>query len=294
MSRAVRKHLGIQPGDLENKPYAKYWNPLMAPLPEHAREALAQGPIAPPMLPAFADAAMVFETSSAALENGFALSPEGALHVAIRTEMPECLPGMVDWWFGWHSEEPQRYKLWHPRAHVHAEWRPNSVAAATRGASEVLNPSGNETVQASAIRDRYVGRTSCVDEYVGSTLGSYFIRFLNPAELGLDLARLADPRIGTAICARIGFANLPFDFGYLAHYVTRTPGGSVMQSRFWIGGDYARPRRGGLAADLALRVTKRIMRPSARDGAELLVHCSQEMSHLASFLPKLHAELGDT
>ena len=266
------RYLGMKPGDLEGKPYARFWNPDMAPLPAHAREALAHGPVAEPLLPPLAQAQGTLEGREQGLENGFCLLTGGAMHLAIYTRMPDVSPEMVDWWFAWHSDEPQRYKLWHPRAHVHAAWRTQPPPGTTG-------------------RGRYVGQTSCVDEYIGSTVGSYAIRFVPPQELGLDGRLLADPRQATAICARVGFADWPLDFGYLAHYVSRVEGGAEMRSRFWIGGEYAKARRGGPIANLALAGIKRFMKPTAQDGSALLVHCSQEMSHLASFLPKIHAEL---
>ena len=30
---AERRYLGMEPGDLDRKPYARFWNPLMDPLP---------------------------------------------------------------------------------------------------------------------------------------------------------------------------------------------------------------------------------------------------------------------
>ncbi|MBL8793576.1 MAG: hypothetical protein JNM56_06715, partial [Planctomycetia bacterium] len=116
------RYLGSHPGDFDGKPYAKFWNPTLAPLSETARQAVAQGPIAGPLLPALADAGQLLDPAREALENGYALCDDGSLRVAIRTPMPGVSPAMVDWWFGWHSDEPQRYKLWQPRAHVHAEW----------------------------------------------------------------------------------------------------------------------------------------------------------------------------
>jgi hypothetical protein len=110
----------MKAGDLEGKPYAKFWNPQMAPLSDQAREAIATGPLAGPLLPPLSEASRLLDPKDTLLENGYALTSEGALHVAVRTEMPGTSPAMVDWWFGWHSTEPQRYKLWHPRAHVHA------------------------------------------------------------------------------------------------------------------------------------------------------------------------------
>lgn len=114
------RYLGMKAGDLEGKPYAKFWNPQMAPLSDQAREAIATGPLAGPLLPPLSEASRLLDPKDTLLENGYALTSEGALHVAVRTEMPGTSPAMVDWWFGWHSTEPQRYKLWHPRAHVHA------------------------------------------------------------------------------------------------------------------------------------------------------------------------------
>jgi hypothetical protein len=267
------RHLGMQPGELDGKPYARFWNPQMAPLPEHAREAIAHGPVADPLLPPLAEGARALESAERVLENGYCLAADGTLRIAIHTIMPNVVPAMVDWWFGWHSDEPQRYKLWHPRAHVHAEWA-TTVTSGTTG------------------RTRYVGQTSCVDEYVGSTLGRYHIRFLQPHELGLDESRLSDPQRATAVCARVGFANMPFDFGYLLHYVSVIDGGAEMRSRFWIGGEHAAARRGGIVGDMAASAAGWLMRPGAAEAAALLVHCSQEMSHLASFLPGLYAELG--
>ncbi|MGD9722553.1 MAG: hypothetical protein AB7O59_14575 [Pirellulales bacterium] len=270
-----RRYLGMQPGDLDHKPYARFWNPRMAPLPDDVREALAHGPLAEPLLPPLDRAAREIETQTSQVENGFGLVRGRAMHLAIRTELPKVSPDMIDWWFGWHSDEPQRYKLWHPRAHVHAAWcsRHPPKAIALRG------------------RERYVGRTSCVDEYIGSTVGSYAIRFVAPAELGFDERLLANPSQATAICARVGFANMPFDFGYLAHYVSRTSSGSEMRSRFWVGGGYAAARRGGPLGSIMLWGVQHVLKPGAADATALLVHCSQEMSHLATFLPQLHGEL---
>jgi hypothetical protein len=157
----VKKHLGIVDGELSGKPYAKYWNPKMAPLPPHAHEALAMGPLAAELLPD------VGQTSD--IENGYGLWPDGSLHVAIRTDLPKVTFAMIEWWFAWHSDEPERYKLWHPRAHVCAEWK----------------DTGNG----------YLNRTSRVDEYIGSELSHVEISFRQPP-------------IANSIFARIGMSQL--------------------------------------------------------------------------------------
>lgn len=272
VDRANERYLGIRTGDLAGRPYAKFWNPTLAPLPEPIVQAVAHGPVAGPLLPSREEIARWLELDEPGLENGYGFAASGELRVALVTELPGVVPAMIDWWFGWHSDEPERYKLWHPRAHVHASWRTQSPPGLVG-------------------RERYVGYTSCVDEYIGSELGSYAIRFVPPAELGLDPSRLADSAQATAVCARVGFAELPFDFGYLLHYVTRTETGSRMRSRFWVGGPQAAARRGGPVGALAVSVVRRVMKPQPAQGVGLLVHCSQEMSHLASFLPGLFGEL---
>jgi hypothetical protein len=62
-----------------------------------------------------------------------------------------------------------------------------------------------------------------------------------------------------------------------------------MRSRFWVGGRYA-AGRGSLAGTVMAVAGKLLMRPSEADARALLVHCGEEMQHLASFLPALYAE----
>lgn len=272
--RSGRRYLGMREGDLEGKPYAKYWNPAMAPHSPAVRASLAGGPSVA-CIPGLAEVPRLAGGLEGVLEDGYALGDDGALHVAIRTAMPGATPAMVDWWFGWHADEPQRYKLWHPRAHVHAEWRSPSPSGATG-------------------RERYVGRMSHVNEYLGTELGHLAIRFLRPTELGFDSRDLADPLEATAVCARAGFARGPIDAGYLVHHVRRTPTGAEMASRFWLGGPHAAPRGRSLAGTVAVGIARGLgIKPKLRDGRALLAHCAEEMAHLASFLPRLYAELGE-
>ena len=37
------KYLGMRPGDLDDKPYANYWNPEMGSMPSHVQRALMRG-----------------------------------------------------------------------------------------------------------------------------------------------------------------------------------------------------------------------------------------------------------
>ena len=170
------------------------------------------------------------------------------------------------WWFGWHGDAAAKYKLWHPQAHVHVGWRETPPAGVSG-------------------RALYVGQTSIVDEYIGSDLIRGAIRFVPPATLGFTDKSLDDDQQATIICARIGLGDAPIDVGYLAHHVRAVPGGSEMRSRFWMGGRHVGGRN--LIGSMAAAAAKRVLRLNERDARALLVHCAQEMPHLAAFLPEL-------
>jgi hypothetical protein len=184
------RHLGWSESDRASKPYARFFDPDIRPLPDHIRHALDRGPLPEPLLPALEEAAPSLFGQAAALEDGFALTADGAMIVAARTDMPGVTPAMIDWWFGWHSDSPERYKLWHPLAHVHAVW---------------LSPPPPGTHG----RARYVGHTSIVDEYIGGTLIRAAIRFVEPARLGFTDPSLDDPEQATIVCARTGLGDFP-------------------------------------------------------------------------------------
>lgn len=268
------RQLGWTAEELQRYAYGKYWQPVMKGLSAEAREALLQGAIAEPLLPTLTEANTHLFNNTPVIENGFTLNADGSMCVAIRTDMPGTVPAMVDWWFGWHGISPERYKLWHPHAHVHAQWQ-GKVNKRLKG------------------RELYRGNTSIVDEYVGSDLGRYAIRFVWPEELGLTDASLNDDQQGTAVCARVGLADYPLDVGYLVHHVRRTAKGSEMRSRFWLGGPYAGARHNNVLAQAAVHGARKLLKPNAEDARSLLVHCAQEMAHLASFLPALYEEFGE-
>jgi hypothetical protein len=256
-----RVYLGYRPGDYETE-FGEFFTPSMAPLPGHVVSALSFGPQAGPTLLAFSDVASLLDEGYHQTENGYGAMGDGGTQVSVRTDMPGVTPPMWAWWFGWHGDDPRRYKLWHPRAHVYAEW-------SGRGAG-------------------YIGRTSFVDEYLGSRFARLAIQFVAPSVLGLD----AGPGDSVTVCARVGSSDIPVDSGWLVHHVRATASGCEMRSRFWLGGPHVALRSGN-------RIGSRVIRPiaalrvdtSAAAARGLMVHCAQEMNHLAGFLAALHSRL---
>lgn len=261
------RYLGYRAAD-HALPYARFFNPNLAPLAPHVCAALDRGGVPDLLLPDIDGAAQNLFGDAPVLEDGFVLTKDGGMRVSVRTDMPGVTPAMIDWWFGWHGDTPAKYKLWHPQAHVHVGWRDPPPSGASG-------------------RALYVGQTSLVDEFIASDLIRGSIRFVPPASFGFADPRLDDDRQATIVCARIGLGDAPIDVGYLAHHVRAVAGGSEMRSRFWMGGKHVGGRNliGSLAAGLA----KRVLRLTEGDARALLVHCAQEMPHLAAFLPELYA-----
>lgn len=258
-------HVGYTKDELTESPYARFYNPKIAPLQQHIVEALLVGPVAHELMYPVERAAELQDQENWTVENGYTLTPEGAARVFCLTEMPGVTPEMWDWWFAWHGSDPMRYRLWHPRAHVHVGWQ-----------------DGRDDLK------HYIGRTSNIVEYLGSERMKLAITFITPASMGLDEKKLAE-RGEVAICGRVSFAGAPVDTGWLVHHIRPVSGGSEMRSRMWVGGDNIRPR--GMEGSIGKAIggaLGRLQKISLTQATALFVHGSQEMAHLASFLPDIY------
>lgn len=75
--------------------------------------------------------------------------------------------------------------------------------------------------------------------------------------------------------------------------VRSTPSGAEMRSRFWMGGSHVALRNAPDLASRAMRsVASRILGNPEANARNLMVHCAQEMNHLAGFLPELYEAFG--
>jgi|SRR5580700_11246576 hypothetical protein len=239
----------------------------LAPVPPDVEDAIGRGAQRGPV-PVASDAAAFL---GARLEIGHAVTraDDGRLFITTTTELPGVTPGMIDWWFGWHLPYSERYRLWHPTAHVRAVVKEDRSALVGR-------------------RECYLNNTSFVDEYIGSTLMKLAITFLPIGGFGFT-----DRTDGseTVICGRTADRSKHADAGLLVHRVAATAGGARMLSLFWLGEITPKvPVVGRLAAGLVnTPFLRRLLVPDSL-GLALLRHCSEEMNHLAKFLPRLYGD----
>jgi DAPG hydrolase PhiG domain len=266
MSSSDHKYAGYKPADFKT-PFAKFYQENVLHPNAAVQQALQQSPLPAGKLPGLDKVALLSEPGYADVENGYSIEADGSVQVVALTPMPGVAPYMWDWWFGWHGCMDSRYKLWHPQAHLSAAWA-----------------DGDQTTVA------YVGRTSMIQEYIGPNAEKANISFIPPAELGIDPKKNNDLNQVVFICARIGYTSLPVNFGWLVHQVRATESGAEMRSRFWLGGKHIQFRGEGFFANFISKLLQKVVRLPKKQLPNLLIHCAEEMQHLAAFLPQLYAE----
>jgi hypothetical protein len=264
-------YLGMRPGDLDDKPYAKFWQPEMSPMPSHVTEALLRGEEAQELAFGLGDAGELLNPGYLPLENGYTRLKNSQIFVAVLTEMPGATGAMFEWWMGWHYMEAQRYKLWHPRAHV------DNGTKEMRGDDPTLSD-----------REKYM-TTHYVTEYIGNHLDSITITFLDPRRLFGEKADLSSGGTTALVCGRVDLQRAPITVGWIIHQIRELEDGAEMRSRFWLGRPEISGSRGGDPRNWLLRSPwfQRMAMPRNL-GQDMLVHCAMEMNHLASFLPELY------
>jgi hypothetical protein len=266
-------YLGMREGDLVGKPYAQYWNPDMQPLQEQVGHAVLHGPEASELGFGIERADLLVEPGYLPLENGTTRLASGEIFVAVLTKMPGVTGAMFEWWMGWHTMEHQRYKLWHPRAHL------------ANGTQEMK---GDDPGLSD--REKYM-TTHYVTEYVGNTKQEITISFSDPGEYFSDPSAFAEKGITATVCGAVALQRAPVTIGRLIHQIREVDGGSEMRSRFWL----AKPEIKGIGRKSLLGrlassdfVVRRLLDQDL--GRDMVVHCGMEMNHLASFLPALYSD----
>jgi hypothetical protein len=269
-------YLGMRDGDLDGKPYARHWNPDMGPLQEQVAQAVLHGPQASELGFGIERADQLAESGYLPLENGTSSLKTGEVFVAVLTKMPGVTGAMFEWWMGWHYMEHQRYKLWHPRAHL------------ANGTKEMKGDDRELTD-----REKYM-TTHYVTEYIGKTKQDVTITFTDPAEFFSAPSVFPESGITATVCGTVGLQRAPITIGRLIHQIREVEGGSEMRSRFWL----AKPEFRGVGkhSPLGKLIGSKFVVDRLLDqdlGRDMLVHCGMEMNHLASFLPSLYADYHD-
>ena len=264
---------------VRGKPYAKYFDGDLF-IDEEAARLVSSGPMPEHLALQSAPDALntLLDRGYHEGETGYCALADGTAYTASLTRWPGCTGEMVRWWFWWHSVEPERYVLWYPHCHISAQ-------ALNR---EVLTRTGLTAEQ------RYIGNTHRITEYIGAQSRNFLITFVEPQELGFDIARFAEADIVAHVCGLVSLQRPRVPFALMVHLVRETAGGVEMRSRYWIGNSLTLKLFG---KDVAIDRPMARLKVKDRIFGEMLayeqaLHDQIEYTHLASFLPALYNEFG--
>ncbi|KAK8084526.1 hypothetical protein PG997_005797 [Apiospora hydei] len=266
---------------VSQKEYAKYFHEdlyMYSDIIPAIREPLAPGQVLP-----LKDVSQLLEPGypKEGGENGWCALSDGTAYVASNTRFPGVTGEMIDWWFWWHSVEPERYALWYPYNHVEAR---SSFAASGRLHRDYLGH-----------REKWLGSTHRVTEFIGPYHKRIRIQFVEPHDRrcfggGLTPEGLRDAGYKAAVCAVLWDAYLPLKLGEFVHLWRAVEGGLELRSRYWLGHqvcqgeDPARLPRGLLGI-------KRML-AGEEIAYEQFLHDQIEFTNLARILPGLYSEFG--
>ncbi|MBU1169797.1 MAG: hypothetical protein KKD44_09570 [Proteobacteria bacterium] len=247
-------------------PEAAYYSTDFAEMPDDVAEAVANGPIAPEDVLAFEDIGRLAEPGYLPVENGYCVLKDNTAFVAVKTDFPNTKKEMIHWWFSWHALKSIRYKIWYPGYHYAI-----SVKDADQLTDQSLPP-----------EERYLNNRQYPMEDVGAGLFPISIKFVSPESFGFDTSKFESQGIEAVICAIVGFrlSDSTIEHTYMCHLYRKKGDGLEQRSRFWLGKRF--PSR-----------TLRKLFINEQMALDMMLHCSGEYTHLASFLPDIYDEFSD-
>jgi len=256
--------------DPDFEPYLS--RPLTPPDPS-VLGAIERGPVDPAQTVTLATIDRLLDPSPLPVETGWCFRADRVGYVAVRTAMPGVSAEMVEWWFDWHPRDPDRYRAWHPHAHIGNSIEPPVVPGAKPHWGAVHHP----------IED------------VGTGVVHARIAFMPPTAIGFSSDALDDAAVATIVCGYVGDDKRRLRHSAMAHVFLAEPDGVVLRSHFWLGAA-VRPYlpvalAGPIAAAANNRLVRRLSLPADLPRA-LATHCAEEYANLADLLPELYERFG--
>lgn len=194
-------------------------------------------------------------------EAGFTKTEKGDYLVSMVCPMPNVTREMIDWWFWWHPQKSERYRMWYPGEHFAVYYSPKDRKYFKK-----------------ASFDTFKENTQYPIEKIGSLPLPLSIDFKDSENFGFSKAAMAEGKVKTIVCGTVGAFFGLVKHTQMAHIFFEKEDGLYLVSRFWIGEKLKNP----LFRKIFLNDK------TARDMAR---HCYYEYRRLASLLPKLKNEM---
>lgn len=195
-------------------------------------------------------------------EIGFRKMDDGSYLVSMVCPMPGITVQMIEWWFWWHPQADERYRVWFPGAHYAIGYSKKQ-----------------KDYFCCKAYPGFQNNTQYPVEKIGGSKLPLRIDFVTPEEFGFSKQVMAENGIAHIVCGQVGAFNNLVRHTQMAHIFKQTEDGLFMISRFWLGTVMKNPL-----------LRKRIITEDmARGMAE---HCCVEYRNLCQILPELYGQYG--
>lgn len=207
-------------------------------------------------------------------ENAWCAYDDGQGYVASRTHWPNVTAEQIQWWFWWHSADSNRYKLWHPFAHI---------SVSSNFASNFTNPNLNST-------EKLLGSIHHVEEIIGESMQSIDIHWKRPSNWGIDETQFEHNGVVASACGEVYLG--PIKAVDMIHLWYQTISGLELRSRYFLANQvHITIPIVNVTMDVdpianALKIKSVIVGPEMSQAQ--FIHDQQEMTHLASLLPFIY------
>ncbi len=191
-------------------------------------------------------------------EVGYSKFSDGSYIVSMVCPMPNITADMIKWWFWWHPQKSERYRVWFPGEHHSVSYNKQNSA--------------------------YFNQTVCPDfepniqyptERIGNIKMPLRIDFVTPEEFGFSPDVMKANNIPLIVCGSVAAYKGLIWHTEMAHIFKQTENGLFMISRFWLGKTLKNP--------LLRKII--LTDETAKSMAE---HCCVEYRNLVEILPYLY------
>lgn len=205
---------------------------------------------------------LILQDRALSEEVGYARFEDGSFLVSMTCPMPAVTPEMIKWWFWWHPQKSERYRIWFPHSH-----RSVSYAAEDKAYFDAESlPDFRPNVQYPV-------------ETVAGLRIPLKIRFVTPEQFGFSAREMEENSVPLIVCGHVGALRGLVEHTEMAHIFRQTADGLFLTSRFWLGRTLKQPF-----------LRKVIL--TERTAKGMAEHCCVEYRNLAEILPDLYAEFG--
>lgn len=166
----------------------------------------------------FQDKNSVLSDASLQMETGCKKLPDGDFLVSMYCPMPGVTKEMVDWWFWWHPQKSERYKIWYPGEHFAVGYRKKDKEYFT---AKSLPP--------------YKSNIQYPVEKIGKLILPLSIEFVSAEDFGFSKEAMKENNVATIVCGHVGAFGRMIQHTEMAHIFFEREDGLFMVSRFWLG-----------------------------------------------------------